>query len=222
MSAAEAGTGLLVRRGVTLALALGIWFTPVPAGLTREAWHLFAIFASAIVSVILAAFPLLTAAMLAVAAVNTTVAALPRAVAWCADSRLWAAAADDRTRPVLVDELLRVLAPVPLLSRVAAAAATVGGCPVRPGDRLALVAKHAADEHRSDPDCVRPAPPHIAQLVFGVGTHACPGARLARAQVADTLRALAPYRPVVRRARADRRSALPGWAALVVTAGGPR
>jgi len=61
-------TGLPVRRGIILALALGLWLTPVPAGLTREAWHLFAIFASAIVSVILAAFPLLTAAMLAVAA----------------------------------------------------------------------------------------------------------------------------------------------------------
>ncbi len=50
------------------ALALGIWLTPVPAGLTNEAWHLFAIFSAAILSVILNAFPLLTAAMLAVAA----------------------------------------------------------------------------------------------------------------------------------------------------------
>jgi cytochrome P450 len=59
----------------------------------------------------------------------------------------------------------------------------------------------------------------VAQLVFGAGPHACPGARLARAQLADTLRALAPYRPVVVRARADRRAALPGWARLVVRAG---
>src|SRR4029450_13823894 len=43
-----------------------------PAGLTREAWHLFAIFVAAIVSVILAAFPLLTAAMLAIAAAGMT------------------------------------------------------------------------------------------------------------------------------------------------------
>jgi DASS family divalent anion:Na+ symporter len=69
--------GLLVKRGVSVLLFLGIWFAPVPAGLTREAWHLFAIFVSAIVSVILAAFPLLTAAMLAVAltVVTGTVAA---------------------------------------------------------------------------------------------------------------------------------------------------
>ena len=68
----SASRGLLVKRGVTLALAAGIWLTPVPAGLTREAWHLFAIFAAAIVSVILAAFPLLTAAVLAVAAAVLT------------------------------------------------------------------------------------------------------------------------------------------------------
>ena len=47
------------------ALALGIWFVPIPEGLTREAWHLFAIFAAAIFAVIINAFPLLTAALLA-------------------------------------------------------------------------------------------------------------------------------------------------------------
>ena len=64
----SAESRLLVKRGAVLALFLGIWFAPVPAGLTREAWHLFAVFVCAIVSVILNALPLLTAAMLAVAA----------------------------------------------------------------------------------------------------------------------------------------------------------
>jgi DASS family divalent anion:Na+ symporter len=59
---------LLLWRLATFALALVLWFTPVPSGLTIQAWHLFAIFAAAIFSVIVAAFPLLTAAMLAVAA----------------------------------------------------------------------------------------------------------------------------------------------------------
>ncbi len=54
------------------ALALGIWFAPVPEGLTREAWHLFAIFAAAIFAVIVNAFPLLTSALLAGAAVVLT------------------------------------------------------------------------------------------------------------------------------------------------------
>lgn len=30
----------------TFALALGIWFAPIPVGLTSQAWHLFAIFAA--------------------------------------------------------------------------------------------------------------------------------------------------------------------------------
>ncbi len=58
----------LLARGAALAVALGIWFAPVPEGLTPRAWHLFAIFGAAIFSVIVNAFPLLTAAMLALAA----------------------------------------------------------------------------------------------------------------------------------------------------------
>jgi divalent anion:Na+ symporter, DASS family len=57
---------------LSFALALGIWLAPIPAGLTSEAWHLFAVFAGAIFSVILNAFPLLTASLLAVAAVVLT------------------------------------------------------------------------------------------------------------------------------------------------------
>ncbi|MFI9237212.1 cytochrome P450 [Streptomyces sp. NPDC053079] len=157
-------------------------------------------------------------AMLAVAAVNTTVAALPRAVAWCADAGLWEQAAADRLRPALVTELLRVTAPSPLLPRVAAADADLDGCPVRAGDRLILVARHAARAHSDAPDAHHPAPPAVAQLVFGAGTHACPGARLARAQLDDALAALALHRPSVVRARVDRRAALPGWRSLTVRA----
>jgi DASS family divalent anion:Na+ symporter len=64
--------GLLVKRAVPFVLAVGIWFSPVPAGLTAPAWHLFAVFVAAIVSVLLAAFPLLTSSMLAVGAVVLT------------------------------------------------------------------------------------------------------------------------------------------------------
>jgi len=152
------------------------------------------------------------AVMLAVAAINTTVAALPRAAAWACDDDLWAYADD----PALTDELLRVTAPTPLLPRVAAGDAEVGGCPVRAGDRLLLIARHAVEAHRRDPNPARPAPARTAQLVFGAGSHACPGAALARVQLADLLAALAPYRPVVVRARADRLAALPGWRSLVV------
>ena len=64
--------GLLIRRTLPFAVALGIWFAPVPAGLTAPAWHLFAVFAAAIVAVLDGGFPLLTSTMLAVAAVVLT------------------------------------------------------------------------------------------------------------------------------------------------------
>lgn len=56
---------LLARVGV-FALGAAIWFWPVPEGLTAPAWHLFAIFAATIASVIVSAFPILTASVLAV------------------------------------------------------------------------------------------------------------------------------------------------------------
>jgi divalent anion:Na+ symporter, DASS family len=63
------GPGLLFRRALPFALAIGIWLVPVPAGLTAPAWHLFAIFLAAIAAVLVGAYPLLTSTMLAVAAV---------------------------------------------------------------------------------------------------------------------------------------------------------
>jgi len=65
-------TQLRIKRAVPFVLALGIWFFPVPAGLTAPAWHLFAVFAAAIASVLINAFPLLTASMLAVGAIVLT------------------------------------------------------------------------------------------------------------------------------------------------------
>ncbi len=61
-----------IMRALPFVLALGIWFWPIPAGLTKESWHLFAIFAAAIVAIILNSFPLLTASLLAVAAAVLT------------------------------------------------------------------------------------------------------------------------------------------------------
>ncbi|HET9534283.1 MAG TPA: anion permease [Mesorhizobium sp.] len=62
----------LGKQVLSCALVFGIWFAPVPAGLTKEAWHLFAVFAGAIFSVIVNAFPLLTASLLAVGTVVLT------------------------------------------------------------------------------------------------------------------------------------------------------
>src|SRR4029450_14009026 len=60
------------KQGLSFALDLGIWLAPIPAGLAKEAWHLFAVFAAAIFSVIVNAFPLLTASLLAVGVVVLT------------------------------------------------------------------------------------------------------------------------------------------------------
>ena len=50
----------LAARLVTLLIVAGIWWSTPPAGLTTQAWRLFAIFAGAIVSVVVGALPLLT------------------------------------------------------------------------------------------------------------------------------------------------------------------
>jgi DASS family divalent anion:Na+ symporter len=42
----------VVARVVTLAVAVGVWFSPVPEGLTPPAWHLFALFAATIFIVV--------------------------------------------------------------------------------------------------------------------------------------------------------------------------
>ena len=62
----------MLKRAFPFAMATAIWFTPVPAGLTLQAWHLFAVFATAIVSVLLGFFPLLTSTMLAAGVVVLT------------------------------------------------------------------------------------------------------------------------------------------------------
>ena len=64
--------GLLLKRAAPFAIAIAIWFTPLPAGLTANAWHLFAVFVAAIACVLLGSFPLLTASMIAVGAVVLT------------------------------------------------------------------------------------------------------------------------------------------------------
>ena len=72
MSTANTGFRRQLMRAIPFVLAFGIWLWPIPAGLTRESWHLFAIFAAAIVAVLLNSFPLLTASLLAVSAAVLT------------------------------------------------------------------------------------------------------------------------------------------------------
>jgi len=68
VTAASANRRVLVARSGVLVLAVGLWLSPVPEGLVPAAWHLFALFVAAIVSVVIGAFPILTSSVLALAA----------------------------------------------------------------------------------------------------------------------------------------------------------
>ncbi len=57
---------------LVLTIGLFLWFFPTPDGLTTQAWHLFAIFISAIFAVILKAMPIFTSSIIALATVVLT------------------------------------------------------------------------------------------------------------------------------------------------------
>ena len=63
---------VVIGQAAIVALAVAIWFSPVPEGLTAPAWHLFAIFAATIVAVVVDVIPILTASVIAVAAAVLT------------------------------------------------------------------------------------------------------------------------------------------------------
>lgn len=52
--------------GITVVIGILLWFCPIPEGVTPEAWHLFAIFVSTILGIILKAAPMGTMCMIAV------------------------------------------------------------------------------------------------------------------------------------------------------------
>lgn len=58
--------------GITLVIAIILWLIPAPEGVKVEAWHLFAIFASTIIGIILKAAPMGTMCMLAIACTALT------------------------------------------------------------------------------------------------------------------------------------------------------
>jgi divalent anion:Na+ symporter, DASS family len=62
----------LAAQAATMALLTVLWWAPPPDGLNLQAWRLFALFAAAIVAVVVGALPILTASVLAVAAAVLT------------------------------------------------------------------------------------------------------------------------------------------------------
>ena len=57
---------------IVLIVGLMIWFMPTPEGLEMQAWHLFAIFITAIFAVIINAMPIFTSSIIALATVVLT------------------------------------------------------------------------------------------------------------------------------------------------------
>ncbi len=78
------------RIAAILIVGLSLWFSPVPAGLSVKAWHLFAIVASTILGYILQPIPMgaigLTSVVLCVITKTTS---LPEALSGYSDSTIW-------------------------------------------------------------------------------------------------------------------------------------
>ena len=60
---------LWIKRSITLIFGVIIWHLPIPWDITPDAWHLFAIFISAIIGVLLEALSIFTASVIALVAV---------------------------------------------------------------------------------------------------------------------------------------------------------
>jgi cytochrome P450 len=114
-----------------------------------------------------------------------------------------------------VEELLRYDSPPQFVSRVVAEACELGGKPLRPGDTV-LVGIGAANRDPAafaDPDrldLARAPNPHVG---FGLGTHFCPGAQLARLEARAAIPALLARYPRLALAGA------PAWRPTLVLRG---
>jgi len=58
-------SGLILKRLMIFLFGVSLWFSPLPNGLTLQAWHLFAIFISTIAFVIVDALPIFVASIIA-------------------------------------------------------------------------------------------------------------------------------------------------------------
>jgi len=61
-----------VKLSISFLIGLGVWFLPIPEGLTPQAWHLFAIFLATISAIVMRPFPMPASALIGLAAVVLT------------------------------------------------------------------------------------------------------------------------------------------------------
>ncbi len=83
--------GVKLKQGLlVLSLVLGIWFTPAPAGLSLQAWHLFAIFITSIVCIVVKPLPMGAIAVLGIAAcVFTNTLTVDQALSSFSSKTIW-------------------------------------------------------------------------------------------------------------------------------------
>ena len=97
--------------------------------------------------------------------------------------------ADPQLIPSATEEILRWVSPVIQFRRTATRDTEIAGRPIREGDKVVMFYPSANRDPRAfdDPerfDVARDPNPHLA---FGIGTHFCLGANLARAEVSTML-----------------------------------
>jgi ferredoxin-NADP reductase len=87
------------------------------------------------------------------------------------------------------EEFLRRFTPAQAMARTVTTDAEVGGCPVHAGDRVLIpwVAANHDPEVFPDPQQVRLDRDASRHLSFGIGTHRCAGAHLARAMFREMM-----------------------------------
>ena len=69
---AETKKNRIVRGGITLLVALALWYLPIPAGVADKAWHLFAIFFATIIGLILQPVPMGAVVLIGITATTVT------------------------------------------------------------------------------------------------------------------------------------------------------
>lgn len=67
----------LLRLWICVAFGMAIWFSPIPAGLTAPAWHVFAVFAATILSFLLRPLPMAVCVLLGLLVLGFTGALVP-------------------------------------------------------------------------------------------------------------------------------------------------
>ncbi len=93
--------------------------------------------------------------------------------------------ADQALIPDLIEEVLRLESPVPIMFRTAQRDIEVEGQQIKAGDKVCLVFGAAGRDPAvfDHPDQVDLDRPHCRHLAFGAGVHRCIGSNLARLQI---------------------------------------